>query len=278
MLGLGTLFAVPRSNIELTKLAWSILSNLNLSQYGPRTLPMPLHGGAGDAAVVEGRRVIARVGYDTRTWKMEGKSGATCACICVGASGQARSKAGNRLPNTEQRRVGGVFWRFPKARVCSVPSAGTTFTYRLPSVRHCKMAGWARELRVLTRASTSKHSKHRKHRKHQREWLPSHLPLSRAASRSSHPAALPRIIDSMATFHQFLLLCECAHGRWTASAGMAARLGENGIVDDRKTFAVMPRQCPLRDGGVCTRHGGRLEYGVQGRRDTSAAPEARNPA
>jgi hypothetical protein len=46
-----------------------------------RTLPVPLHGGIEGAAAMEGWWVIARIGYDTRTWNMGNMSGAGSACI-----------------------------------------------------------------------------------------------------------------------------------------------------------------------------------------------------
>lgn len=54
-----------------------------------RTLSVPLHGGVGDAAAVEGQRTIARIGYDTRTWKTGDISGAAAACTCLGLVEQA---------------------------------------------------------------------------------------------------------------------------------------------------------------------------------------------
>lgn len=74
------------------------------------TLSVPLHGGVGDAAAVEGQRTIARIGYDTRTWKTGDISGAAATCICLGLVEQAGVRGWVFATLAMPRRRGLLVW------------------------------------------------------------------------------------------------------------------------------------------------------------------------
>lgn len=60
---------------------------------------------------LEGRRVMARIGYDRRTWTTGNMSGATSASICSGTGGQARGRG--QVVVEDQCGGGGAFRGFP---------------------------------------------------------------------------------------------------------------------------------------------------------------------